>query len=116
MISISDNNDNNELKKSMDELKQMMFDQHKYFEREIEMLKVDHEKNIKKLEKKLTWEKDTALCNTRDLGNDIKKGLINTMEMFSEKLDNLPKLIEKQTESSEILVEKHKLDKRTLRE
>ena len=50
-INMSDNNDNNELKKLMDELKQMMFDQHKYFEKEIEMLKVDHEKNIKKLEK-----------------------------------------------------------------
>ena len=57
MISISDNNDNNELKKSIDELKQMMFDQHKYFEREIKMLKVDHEKNIKKPEMLLLLDK-----------------------------------------------------------
>ena len=49
--NILDSNDNHDLIKSIDELKQMMFSQHEYFKREIEMLKMDHEKHIQKLEK-----------------------------------------------------------------
>jgi len=52
MRNILDNDNNDQLKKVIEELKQTMFSQHEYFKREIDIMKMDQEKHLQNIEQK----------------------------------------------------------------
>ena len=73
MRNMLDNDNNDQFKKAMEELKQTMFSQHEYFKREIDIMKIDQEKHLQNIEQRLKWDHDTALLWVRSLGSEVKE-------------------------------------------